>query len=59
MLPILSRLVPTTGNRDKLVIALALLRALAGVADKPVRVLFDSWFMRAGLVLPLTSRCTP
>lgn len=42
VLPILSRLVPTTGNRNKLVIALALLRALAGVADKPVRVLFDS-----------------
>ena len=53
VLPILSRLVPTTGNRNKLVIALALLRALAGVADKPVRVLFDSWFMRARLVLPL------
>src|SRR6202051_2862731 len=36
----------------RLVIALALLRALAGVADKPVRVLFDSWFMRARLVVP-------
>ena len=56
VLPILSRLVPTTGNRNKLVIALALLRALAGVADKPVRVLFDSWFMRARLVLPLLRR---
>jgi hypothetical protein len=56
VLPILSRLVPTSGNRNKLVIALALLRALAGVADKPVRVLFDSWFMRARLVLPLLRR---
>ena len=56
VLPILSRLVPATGNRNKLLIALALLRALAGVADKPVRVLFDSWFMRARLVLPLLRR---
>jgi hypothetical protein len=56
VLPILSRLVPATGNRNKLLIALALLRGLAGVADKPVRVLFDSWFMRARLVLPLLRR---
>ena len=56
VLPILSRLVPASGNRNKLLIALALLRGLAGVADKPVRVLFDSWFMRARLVLPLLQR---
>ncbi|MFJ1257388.1 transposase [Cupriavidus sp. CuC1] len=56
VLPILSRLVPNTGNRNKLKIALALVRALAGVSNKPVRVLFDSWFMRARLVLPLLRR---
>lgn len=56
VLPILSRLVPNTGNRNKLKIALALVRALAGVSNRPVRVLFDSWFMRARLVLPLLRR---
>ena len=42
VLPLLSRLVPTTGNRNKLSIALALVRALAPVASVPLRVLFDS-----------------
>jgi len=56
VLPILSRLVPNAGNRNKLKIALVLVRSLAGVANKPVRVLFDSWFMRARLVLPLLRR---
>lgn len=56
VLPILSRLVPTTGNRNKLKIALALVRGLAPVMTQPVRVLFDAWFMRARLVLPLLSR---
>ncbi|WP_367156190.1 hypothetical protein [Methylomonas sp. HYX-M1] len=51
VLPMLSRLVPDTGNRNKLTIALALLRVLA-----PARLLCDSWFMRARLVLPLLSR---
>ena len=56
VLPLLSRLVSTTGNRNKLSIALALVRALAPVASVPLRVLFDSWFMRARLVLPLLQR---
>lgn len=57
VLPIVSRLVPIAGNRNKLTIALALVRSLAPVMiDKPVRVLFDAWFMRARLVLPLLSR---
>jgi hypothetical protein len=56
VLPILSRLVPTAGNRNKLTLALALIRALAPAAKLPVRVLFDSWFMRARLVLPLLRR---
>jgi hypothetical protein len=56
VLPMLSRLVPTTGNRNKLAIALALVRALAPTVSVPIRVLFDSWFMRARLVLPLWQR---
>jgi hypothetical protein len=56
VLPILSRLVPVTGNRNKLTIAMALIRALAPIATVPVRLLFDSWFMRARLVLPLLQR---
>lgn len=56
VLPILSRLVPASGNRNKLKIALALVRVMAPLAGKPVRLLFDSWFMRARLVLPLLRR---
>lgn len=60
VLPIVSRSVPTTGNRNKLTIALALVRSLAPVMmNKPVRLLFDAWFMRARLVLPLLSRKMP
>ena len=56
VLPILSRMVPDTGNRNKLTIALALLRVLAPVLAVPTRLLCDSWFMRARLVWPLLSR---
>jgi hypothetical protein len=57
VLPIVSRLVPNAGNTNKLIIALALIRGLAPVMrSKPVRILFDAWFMRARLVLPLLSR---
>jgi hypothetical protein len=57
VLPMVSRLVPVAGNRNKLTIALALIRGLAPVMrNKPVRILFDAWFMRARLVLPLLSR---
>lgn len=55
--PILCRLVPETGNRNKLMIAESLLRGLSFVMDgHQIRVLFDSWFMRARLVLPLLKR---
>lgn len=57
VLPVMSRSVPATGNRNKLTIALALVRGLApAMMNKPVRILFDAWFMRARLVLPLLSR---
>ena len=55
-LPILSRLVPNVGNRNKLSIARALVRAIAPMATRPIRLLFDSWFMRARLVMPLLRR---
>jgi hypothetical protein len=57
VLPIVSRSVPASGNRNKLTIAMALVRGLTPVMkNKPVRILFDAWFMRARLVLPLLSR---
>ena len=57
VLPIVSRLVPVSGNRNKLTIALSLVRGLTPVMKaRPVRILFDAWFMRARLVLPLLSR---
>ena len=55
--PVLCRLVPATGNRNKLKIAESLLRGLAyALRGHQVRVLFASWFMRARLVLPLLAR---
>jgi hypothetical protein len=56
VLPILSRLTPVSGNTNKLTIANGLVRALALSGDTPVRLLFDAWFMRARLVLPLLKR---
>jgi hypothetical protein len=54
--PILSRLVPSTGNRNKLKIAQSLIRSVLGGTSLLVRVLFDSWYMRGPLVLPLLRR---
>jgi hypothetical protein len=56
LLPVRSRLVPATGNRSKLKIAQALVRALLGHAHAPVRVLFDAWFMRRSLVVAIVKR---
>jgi hypothetical protein len=56
VLPVLSRLVPEAGNRNKLAIALTLIRALAPVFSGEVRVLMDAWFMRARLIQPLLKR---
>jgi hypothetical protein len=53
VLPILSRLVPSEGNRNKLVLALQMIRDMLPGTSHRVRVLFDCWFMRARLVLPL------
>lgn len=60
VLPIVFRSVPATGNRNKLTIALVLVRSLTLVmTNKSVRLLFDVWFMRARLILPLLSRKMP
>jgi len=56
VLPVLSRLVPAVGNRNKLVMALAILQSLHPALGQQVRVLFDCWFMRARLVLPLLAQ---
>ena len=57
VLPIVSRLLPVSGNRNKLTLALSLVRGLAPVLkSQPVRILFDACFMRARRVLPLLSR---
>jgi hypothetical protein len=59
VLSMVSRLVPVAGNRNRLTIAMALVRGLApAMMNRPVRILFDAWFMRARLVLPLLSRKT-
>ena len=50
VLLLLSRLVPTTGNRNKISLALALLKTVAKAAKCPVRLLCDSWFMRRRLI---------
>lgn len=56
VLPVLSRLVPEAGNRNKLAIALTLIRALVPAFSGAARVLMDSWFMRARLIQPLLKR---
>lgn len=56
VLPIRSRLVPEKGNRSKLKIAQALVRALLPHTTVPVRILFDAWFMRCKFLLPLVKR---
>lgn len=56
VLPVLSRLVPTTGNRNKISLALALVKVVAKTAQYPVRLLCDSWFMRRRLIQPLLKR---
>lgn len=55
VVPIRSRLVAGTGNTNKLFLGLALVRAILPIAPN-LRLLIDSWFMRARLVLPLLSR---
>jgi len=55
VLPIRSRLVPGTGNTNKLAIAGALVRTVASIVPG-ARVLVDSWYMRRRVVVPLLTR---
>jgi len=55
VLPIRSRLVPRSGNTNKLVIAGALVRVVAAIVPG-ARVLVDSWYMRRRFLLPLLTR---
>ena len=55
VVPIRSRLVPLSGNTNKLSIAGALVRIVSPIVPG-ARVLVDSWYMRRRLVLPLVSR---
>ena len=55
VLPIRSRLVPRSGNTNKLVIAGALVRVVAAIVPG-ARVLVDSWYMRGRFLLPLLAR---
>jgi hypothetical protein len=56
VLPIRSRLLPEKGNRSKLKIAQALIRAVLPHTTRQVRILFDAWFMRRSLVCALVKR---
>lgn len=53
--PILSRLVQSDGNTNKLAMARALIESVCGGFAR-LRVLFDSWYMRRQLILPLRER---
>jgi hypothetical protein len=55
VLPIRSRLVPRSGNANKLTIAGALLRVVSGLVPG-ARVLLDGWYMRKRLVMPALNR---
>jgi hypothetical protein len=55
VLPIRSRLVPLSGNTNKLVIAGALVRVVAAIIPG-ARALVDSWYMRRRFLLPLLKR---
>ncbi|MBW8833478.1 MAG: hypothetical protein JF606_29725 [Burkholderiales bacterium] len=57
VLPIRSRLVPRSGNTNKLIIAGALVRVVAAIVPG-ARVLVDSWYMRGRFLLPLLRRCS-
>jgi DDE superfamily endonuclease len=53
--PLRSLLVDAAGQCNKLAIALRLIRGVRGQLSR-VRVLFDSWYMRRRLLLPLIQR---
>ena len=55
--PALSRLIPSAGNRGKLVAANTLIRGVCGLfEDVTVRVLVDSWYMRRVFIEAMLAR---
>ena len=56
-LPLLSRLMPSSGNTGKLVAANTLIRAVQGLLrGLKVRVLIDSWYMRRTVINAMLNR---
>jgi len=56
-LPVLSRLMPSSGNTGKLVAAMTLIRATCGLFQgMKVRVLTDSWYMRRCFIVSMQKR---
>lgn len=56
-LPLLSRLMPSSGNTGKLVAANTLIRAVQGLfRELKVRVLIDSWYMRRTVINAMLKR---
>ena len=57
-LPILSRLMPSSGNTGKLVAGMTLIRAIHSLlnAHSTVRVLVDSWYMRGKFIKAMNLR---
>lgn len=56
-LPLLSRLMPSSGNTGKLVAARTLMRATCGLFQGlKVRVLTDSWYMRRCFIISMLNR---
>ena len=56
-LPVLSRLMPSSGNTGKLVAAMTLIRATCGLFQGlKVRVLADSWYMRRCFIVSMQKR---
>jgi hypothetical protein len=56
-LPLLTRLIPSVGNTGKLIEANTLIRAVHQLfADKTIRVLVDSWYMRRIFIDSMLSR---
>lgn len=49
--PLLMRMIPHRGNRSKLNAAIMLTRLLVRWLNVPIRLLMDSWYMKAPLVL--------
>jgi DDE superfamily endonuclease/Archaeal putative transposase ISC1217 len=56
-IPVVSRLMPNTGNSGKLRAAQTLMRSVLGlISNKSVRLLIDSWYMRGNFISAMLAR---